>query len=735
MPWDSKRQLQFAIFTLMVVVAVDILGMMLLVPIIDTFSQSLGASKAMIGTQFTVYSASSILASLVIGRISDYYGRRFIFMASSIGGAVAAIACVFITTFDEFLITSAFSGLFVGTVGTAYAYVGDLVHDEARRSRYISYITASLSCCLVLGPLIGGSVATLYLRAPFIISAGIAIIELLLVIFCLKNPQDLQAWKDNRIVTNPLQSDATTKTSNVDSLIYPEHSSSSMDMHGAVSMKMVSALDDDEEDENDDVNVHLLEEGKEYRYPSQFANKPLPSHSMTNNTPVSSVNYSNAADIVHALHPNSAARQASTSNVTTSASASATVQPTVYVGGNQNTTSYNNNNNNIQSHSIGNNNSNISSSISNQNNPYFNHSFNHNSNLHAASLVTVIVTEDDEQEHFLTDTRETKKNQKSYYQRFLNAWYPSQSSISSSSSNRQSNTRITIENTTATTTTPNASSAAAVMSAVTGTTDNRPVQSSSISSTTTTNTIGSTTHKPLSPWMDYRAVMIGGLGTLFNTVTYLGLIALVPLLLQEDQFGIVSPDSNGDGQTDDSLTNHDIKTISFMMGVYLGCYGTVQVICMIFVFPRCVNYFGLLWTGAIGCFIYGTVYCLIPFVHTTTGFYMIFMGMAIGNSLCRPSFPSYLGKIANKERRAEYMTVSATFGNIALMIAGQMTLLYTYTRIGAIFICGGASIVNGLIFVLFAVTHTDNPSHDMGEKDESLSLDSRQVQPDTAIRR
>ncbi|RYH20012.1 MFS transporter [archaeon] len=181
----------WAVVSVNLVVAVDVLSLMLMLPIIATFSQHLGASKAMTGTLFTVYSTSALVSSFFMGRISDYFGRRYIFLMSAFGTFCSSVGTIFVSNFTQLLITVAISGMFTGTIGTAYAYVADVIKEEKKRTIYLSYVTATLSCCMVLGPLVGGLISTWQLRGPFYISAILACIETLLVYGYLKNPGDL----------------------------------------------------------------------------------------------------------------------------------------------------------------------------------------------------------------------------------------------------------------------------------------------------------------------------------------------------------------------------------------------------------------------------------------------------------------------------------------------------------------------------------------------------------------
>jgi MFS-type transporter involved in bile tolerance (Atg22 family) len=144
------------------------------------------------------------------------------------------------------------------------------------------------------------------------------------------------------------------------------------------------------------------------------------------------------------------------------------------------------------------------------------------------------------------------------------------------------------------------------------------------------------------------------------------------------------------------------------MGFYLGTYGFTQVFGMVVMFPRLSQYVGLMYSGVIGCFIFGLAFFTIFTTKSPNDMFAVCIPMAFGNSLCRPVFPSYLGSIASKDRRAEYMAITATFSNVALMIGGQMTYLYTtFSPEVTIFLCGGASILNGIMLLIFAWFHPE----------------------------
>ena len=186
-PWFNEIQL--ALITVYVIVAVDVFGLTLIVPVIVTYARYLNATEAAIGYLYAVYSGMALIGSLFVGRLSDRYGRRVVFLYCCVGAIASFAGSALSTTFVQFAVCRGISGLFTGTMGNAYAYIGDLV-AEKDKAKYISYVTATMSTCFVIGPIIGGGFAVIDIRAPFIAACAMAIVELLLIWFFVHDPAE-----------------------------------------------------------------------------------------------------------------------------------------------------------------------------------------------------------------------------------------------------------------------------------------------------------------------------------------------------------------------------------------------------------------------------------------------------------------------------------------------------------------------------------------------------------------
>lgn len=204
--------------------------------------------------------------------------------------------------------------------------------------------------------------------------------------------------------------------------------------------------------------------------------------------------------------------------------------------------------------------------------------------------------------------------------------------------------------------------------------------------------------RDISPWLNVPALLIGGVGTFLSTTTYCGMAILVPFLLMDPDFGIVS-----DFDDTDDISSHDSKKLSLVIGYLLTMLGTVQVLGMLLVFPRVNKRIGLMFTGAIGATIYGSSFCFLVLVHSLDYLYPIVIGLAVGYSLCRPVYPAFLSIVAHKDRRSDYQAMSTSFIQIAWIFAVLLTQFWSYSHAGAILYSGGASLLNALMMLCYGV--------------------------------
>ena len=112
------------------------------------------------GWLLTSYLLASLITTPIYGRLSDGYGRRPLFIAALtifiVGSTVAAVA----PTFGVLVIARTVQGLGAGGLfSLAFAVISDLVPPR-ERARYILVFVVVFGSSSLLGPIVGGVIAT-----------------------------------------------------------------------------------------------------------------------------------------------------------------------------------------------------------------------------------------------------------------------------------------------------------------------------------------------------------------------------------------------------------------------------------------------------------------------------------------------------------------------------------------------------------------------------------------------
>lgn len=158
---------------------VDMIGFMIVLPLLPFYALKLDASAVTIGQLIASYSVAQLVAAPLWGRVSDRYGRRPALLIGLSASAVAYLVFGLATTVWLLFLSRIVQGAGGGTTGVAQAYVADTV-DPADRARALGWLSAATSAGVMLGPAIGSSAAHLGQAAPGVIAAVLCLTNVLL---------------------------------------------------------------------------------------------------------------------------------------------------------------------------------------------------------------------------------------------------------------------------------------------------------------------------------------------------------------------------------------------------------------------------------------------------------------------------------------------------------------------------------------------------------------------------
>ncbi len=186
---DSQRS---SLLTLFSIVAIDLIGFGVVIPILPYLAESFGASATVLGVLLTCYSLMQFLFAPVWGRISDRIGRRPVMLITVAGTSLSLLALGLAPSLSWLFVARLLGGLFSANVSVATAYVGDLT-EGPERTRWMGLIGAAFGLGFILGPAIGGLLAPYGYQLPMLAAAALAAVNFVYALAVLREPETHQA--------------------------------------------------------------------------------------------------------------------------------------------------------------------------------------------------------------------------------------------------------------------------------------------------------------------------------------------------------------------------------------------------------------------------------------------------------------------------------------------------------------------------------------------------------------
>ncbi|GAA0569437.1 MFS transporter [Streptomyces antimycoticus] len=144
---------------------VTMCGTTLPTPLYSLYQREFGFSSFMVTVIFAVYAAGVIVALLLLGRVSDFIGRRPVLLAALALSGLSAVCFLLAGGLPELFTGRTLSGLSAGlATGTATVMVIELAPERRRRAATLLATGANLGG-LGVGPLLAGVLAQ-YAPAP-----------------------------------------------------------------------------------------------------------------------------------------------------------------------------------------------------------------------------------------------------------------------------------------------------------------------------------------------------------------------------------------------------------------------------------------------------------------------------------------------------------------------------------------------------------------------------------------
>src|SRR6476620_10727874 len=199
--WKEVRKIPAKLFTLMATAFVDMLGLLMIIPLLPFYVKTLGgAGIDVLGMHFGIgliigfivaaFTVAQLLSAPMWGRFSDRVGRRPTLLIALGASGIAYLIFGFAHSLFLLFLSRVVQGAGGGTVGVIQAYVADSTPPEDR-ARALGWLSATTNLGVALGPVLGSFAITLgkrdLLPGPGTLEMGHAAPGILAAALCLLN--------------------------------------------------------------------------------------------------------------------------------------------------------------------------------------------------------------------------------------------------------------------------------------------------------------------------------------------------------------------------------------------------------------------------------------------------------------------------------------------------------------------------------------------------------------------
>ncbi|CAH0145057.1 Tetracycline resistance protein, class C [Microbacterium foliorum] len=184
---------------LVVLTMLTVVGMTVVLPVLPfvvlQYVSHEGDLAIWVGVLEAINGLCAFLVAPFLGRLSDRFGRRPVIIGAAFGAAFAMTLFGVGGAIWVLVLARVIQGLTAGDLPALFAYLADITPPEKRAQRF-GLLGALSGIGMMIGPAIGGLLATVSLQLPVFLTAAVGLTIAILSIFLL--PESLAP--ENRIV-------------------------------------------------------------------------------------------------------------------------------------------------------------------------------------------------------------------------------------------------------------------------------------------------------------------------------------------------------------------------------------------------------------------------------------------------------------------------------------------------------------------------------------------------------
>ena len=184
-PEHDLRTRRRVVTFVFITVFLDLIGFGIIIPLLPLYVQTMGGTAQVVGFILSSFSFTQLLATPVLGRLSDRIGRRPVILLSLAGNAASMLIFALATkmTLLPLLFASRIlAGATAGNLSACQAAIADVTTGDDR-AKGMGRLGAAIGLGMVLGPVLGSTLARFGGWAPPLGAAVMAMADLIAAYF------------------------------------------------------------------------------------------------------------------------------------------------------------------------------------------------------------------------------------------------------------------------------------------------------------------------------------------------------------------------------------------------------------------------------------------------------------------------------------------------------------------------------------------------------------------------